>query len=195
MKDWIEALDAETRVLPEPAPVRVVRNGNAIGSETEDGTPVVLDAVNVMGRADYARTVQYTWRLIATPDGSEAEMAYSTFVRSRFMPDVAGQYLVHLEAATDRGMREYVTRVTVHGAGDATIYPAYSVHTERAGSTTPQSSDAREQIAMKTFALSADGARRSSRDRRRKPLLGRIRQALHTDITNGPAYGEPVSSF
>jgi len=192
-------LDAETTFLAEIEPVRIVRDANnhSNGAGTSSGT-VYLDANELMDKADVARTVQFVWRFVAIPDRSCAQLVYSTFIRASFLPDVAGQYLVKLEATTDRGILQYVTRVTVSGSGEASLLPSRTVcqmNPELARSAKgPATVRESENVAIKTFALSAVVSRRQT-SKRRRPRFRRIREILSTEVQHGAPYGEPISSF
>jgi len=189
----------KTRFLPETETVYLVQEDKITQPGTQDlGKAIVLDAVNLMGRADFARTFQYTWRLISAPDGSQALISYSTFVRARLVPDRPGIYLVHLEASTARGTLAYVTRVSVDASGAMNADACCPVH--RLSPAAAQSANTiagaeEDGSGMKASVRPSDTANRPTRSRKRKSFLRRFVRALQPNLVDGTPYGDPVSTF
>ena len=171
------------------------RSGRA-GQPCESGRKVHVDARDTMDRHGYGQAIQFAWRFVAVPDGSQARLAYSNLVRTSFVPDVVGQYLVHLEATTAEGVLQYVTRITVTADGRATAsLDQKATATKQAETVRMSSAEVRQDAALKTFALSADGARRPSPARRRKLSFRRLQKALCLDPAQALGHTDPISTF
>lgn len=186
----------KTRFLPETETVCLVQEDKITQPGAQNlGKAIVLDAVNLMGRADFARTFQYTWRLISAPDGSQALISYSTFVRARLVPDRPGIYLVHLEASTARGTLAYVTRVSVDESGAMNADASCPVHRLSPAAAQSANTIAGAEEAAGAGMKPSDTANRPTRSRKRKSLLRRFVRALQPNLIDGTPYGDPVSTF
>lgn len=78
------------------------------------GRPVMLDASG--SRSDGpGKALSYHWQVLRAPAGSQAAVAHPGARRSRFVPDVAGTYVLRVAARDGRGRRRSVdeTRVSV----------------------------------------------------------------------------------
>ncbi|MBL7644730.1 MAG: hypothetical protein JNK74_00935 [Candidatus Hydrogenedentes bacterium] len=93
---------------PRPAAYRTQRTRSILPGET-----VYLDGNALLNPTAMGSGVQFAWRFARVPEGSRALLMKADTCRASFVPDVAGRYLVRLEARTPAGALRFVKEVRV----------------------------------------------------------------------------------
>ncbi len=93
---------------PRPAAYRTQRTRSILPGET-----VYLDGNALLNPTAMGKEVRFTWNFMRVPEGSRAPLMKADTCRASFVPDVAGRYLVRLEARTPTGALRFVKEVRV----------------------------------------------------------------------------------
>ncbi len=99
------AREASTR----PAAYRTQRTRPILPGET-----VYLDGNALLTPTAMGREVQFMWNFMRVPKNSRVSLMKADTCRASFVPDVAGRYLVRLEARTPTGALRFVKEVRVN---------------------------------------------------------------------------------
>ena len=91
-----------------PTAYRTQRTRSILPGET-----VYLDGNALLNPSAMGNEVQFAWRFSRVPEGSRALLMKADTCRASFVPDVAGRYLVRLEARTPAGALRFVKEVRV----------------------------------------------------------------------------------
>lgn len=97
----------------------LARNGVVPMPQLSPRKTLQLDASVTLGLDDPTLEGHFQWELIAAPDGSASPLQGADAMRVQFTPDIAGRYLIRLNASTVRGETHHVIRVCA--GEDATI--------------------------------------------------------------------------
>lgn len=97
----------------------LARNGVVPMPQLSPRKTLQLDAAAALGLNDPIPEGRFQWELIAVPDGSASPLQGADEMRVHFTPDIAGRYLIRLNASTVRGETHHVIRVCA--GEDATI--------------------------------------------------------------------------
>lgn len=98
--------------LATPAPLGTFRT-QCTRRPITPGETVYLDGKALLAPAVMGGATHFAWRFMRRPEGSQAVLAQADSPRARFSPDVAGRYLVRLEARTAEGAVRVVKEVRV----------------------------------------------------------------------------------
>lgn len=93
---------------PQPVAYRTQRTRSILPGET-----VYLDGNALLNPTAMGKEVQFAWNFMRKPEGSRAPLMKADTCRASFVPDVAGRYLVRLEARTPTGALRFVKEVRV----------------------------------------------------------------------------------
>lgn len=98
--------------LATPAPLGTFRT-QCTRRPITPGERVYLDGKALLDPAVMGGANHFAWRFLCRPEGSKAKLEQASNVRANFSPDVAGRYLVRLEARSDTGSVRVVKEVRV----------------------------------------------------------------------------------
>jgi len=103
---------------PEATAFAIVADTAVQAAQVSVGHPVALDGES--SRGFHGAVLDWHWRIIDAPDGSESELegTADSWRRARFTPDRPGEYLVELIVSDHRGRRSHPSAVAIQ-AGDA----------------------------------------------------------------------------
>lgn len=93
---------------PRPTAYRTQRTRSILTGET-----VYLDGNALLNPTAMGKEVRFTWNFMRVPEGSRTPLMKADTCRASFVPDVAGRYLVRLEARTPTGSLRFVKEVRV----------------------------------------------------------------------------------
>jgi hypothetical protein len=95
-----------------PAPFGILRTQRTRRPVTP-GETVYLDGKALLDPAAMGSATRFAWRIMRRPEGSHAVLQESSSPRAHIVPDVAGRYLIRLEARTAAGVVRVVKEIRV----------------------------------------------------------------------------------
>lgn len=98
--------------LATPAPLGTFRT-QCTRRPITPGERVYLDGKALLDPAVMGGANHFAWRFLCRPEGSQAMLEQASNVRANFCPDVAGRYLLRLEARSASGSVRVVKEVRV----------------------------------------------------------------------------------
>jgi hypothetical protein len=98
--------------LATPAPLGTFRTQRTRRPITP-GETVYLDGQALLDPTAVGSTTRFAWRIMRRPEGSQAVLRQASSPRVNFEPDVAGRYLIRLEARTATGPVRVIKEVRV----------------------------------------------------------------------------------